>query len=118
MKDLAPTVFRRRLLIEATYTRSLRQTDVARFLRDLPDELGLRIYADPVVYSPAGQGREVNQGYDGFVALVDSGIAAYVWENVKFASVLVYSCKPFDEEKAIAFTRRFFEATQVEQMTF
>jgi S-adenosylmethionine decarboxylase len=118
MKDLAPDVFRQRLLIELTYTRSVTQTDVELFLRELPAELGLRIYSDPVVYSPGGEGREINQGYDGFVALIDSGIAIYVWENAKLASIVVYTCKPFDEQRAIAFARRFFGADALEQMAF
>lgn len=118
MKNLAPQVFRQRLLIEATYTRSVSKADVERFLRELPDALGLRIYSDPVVYSPGGEGRAINQGYDGFVALIDSGIAIYVWENAKFVSVVVYTCKPFDEPRAVEFTRRFFVARELEQLSF
>jgi S-adenosylmethionine decarboxylase len=118
MKNLAPQVYRQRLLIEATYARSVTRGDVERYLRELPGELSLRIYTDPVVYSPGGAGREINQGYDGFVALIDSGIAIYVWENAKFVSVVVYTCKQFDERRAIEFTRRFFETTELEHMAF
>jgi len=118
MKDLAPQVSRQRLLIEAKYACVVSKSDVERYLRELPAALDLRIYSAPVVYSPGGEGRAMNQGYDGFVALIDSGISIYVWENVKFVSVVVYSCKPFDEAKAIEFTRAFFNVTELEQMSF
>jgi len=118
MRNLAPDVFRQRLLIEATYERAIDKRDVEEFLRELPRQLGLRIYSEPVVYSPSGVGAEINQGYDGFVALIDSGISIYVWERAKFVSVVVYTCKEFAAEDAIAFTKRFFVARECEHMGF
>jgi S-adenosylmethionine/arginine decarboxylase-like enzyme len=117
-RNLAPQVYRQRLLIEATYKRTVSKANVERYLRELPGELNLRICNDPVVYSPGGEGKQVNQGYDGFVALIDSGIAICVWENAKLVAAVVYTCKEFDEAKAINFTREFFEATELEQMSF
>src|SRR5262245_3308463 len=114
MKNLAPTVYRQRLLIEATYKRDLRRSDVEDYLRELPAQLGLRIYSDPVVYSPGGEGKPINQGYDGFVALIDSGISIYVWESVKFLSAVIYTCKAFDQLGALDFTRKFFDTTELE----
>lgn len=118
MKDLAPQVYRQRLLIEARYERTVSRSDVESYLRQLPTELDLRIYSDPVVYSPGGEGREINQGYDGFVALIDSGIAIYVWDHAKFLSVVIYTCKSFDQTRAIDFTRAFFATTELEQRSF
>jgi S-adenosylmethionine/arginine decarboxylase-like enzyme len=118
MRNLAPNVYRQRLLIEATYMRAVSRADVEQYLRDLPAELELTIYSEPVVYSPGGEGKTINQGYDGFVALVDSGISIYVWENAKFLSAVIYTCRAFDEVKALAFTRTFFETDQMESMAF
>ncbi len=118
MKNLAPDILRQRLLIEANYNKTVSQRDVETFLRTLPAALNLRIYSDPVVYSPAGEGKEINQGYDGFVALIDSGISIYVWENAKFLSVVIYTCKRFDEKAAVDFTRTFFNVTELETMPF
>jgi S-adenosylmethionine decarboxylase len=85
---------------------------VAEYLRGLARHLALRTYADPIVYAPAADaGRPENQGFDGFVPLIDSGIAAYLWTGERFFSVVVYSCKTFDEGAALDFTRRFFLAT-------
>lgn len=118
MRDLAPEVFRQRLLIEATYQRTITKADVEQYLRELPAKLELQIYSDPVVYSPGGEGQTINQGYDGFVALIDSGISIYVWENAKFVSVVVYTCKRFDETRALDFTKTFFRVTELERMSF
>jgi S-adenosylmethionine decarboxylase len=118
MKNLAPAVFRQRLLIEATYARTIGRSDVEDFLRRLPAELGLRIYSEPVVYSPGGEGQPINQGYDGFVALIDSGISVYVWENAKFLSAVIYTCKRFDPDRALAFTREFFSTRELEHFQF
>jgi S-adenosylmethionine/arginine decarboxylase-like enzyme len=115
---LAPDILRQRLLIEAHYDRLLTQLDVSHYLTALPHALGLRIYSEPVVYSPGGQGKESNQGYDGFVALIDSGISIYVWENARFLSVIIYTCKAFDADQAIAFTRQYFNTTALTQLTF
>ncbi len=46
-----------------------------------------------------------------FIPLVDSGISVYIWSKSRFFSVVVYSCKGFDEEEAVAFARDFFEVT-------
>lgn len=119
MRNLAPDIIRQRLLIEATYRKQpVTQSDVEHFLRELPGTLDLRIYTDPVVYSPGGEGKEVNQGYDGFVALIDSGISIYVWENAKFLSVVIYTCKSFDADKALDFTNKFFDISDVETLAF
>ena len=49
-----------------------------------------------------------NAGFDAFMPLIDSGIAAYVWSGPTFLSVVIYSCAPFDEPAAVAHTREFF----------
>jgi len=54
-------------------------------------------------------GKEENQGFDAFVPLIDSGISAYVWSAHKFFSILIYTCKGFDEKSAIAYTKDFFK---------
>jgi S-adenosylmethionine/arginine decarboxylase-like enzyme len=118
MKNLAPTIVRQRLLIEALYECTVSQEDVEQFLTALPQVLGLRIYSPPVVYSPGGEGKAENQGYDGFVALIDSGISIYVWESTQFLSVVIYTCKAFDNEKALSFTQDFFKTSEIVSMTF
>ena len=108
--DIAPEVFRRRLLVEGRFGCALDADAVSGFLVELAGALGLRTYGDPIVYSPdseiaEGRGQAENAGYDAFVPLVDSGIAAYFWTAPKFFSIVIYTCAAFDAERAVAFTR-------------
>ncbi len=110
MKDLAPHILRQRMVMEGFYSIDVNRTTVESYLRGLADHLDLRTYAEPVVYSPAsGVGRVENQGFDGFVPLIDSGISVYVWTGDRFFSVVVYTCKRFSETAALDFTRTFFQ---------
>lgn len=110
--QLAPDIFRQRLLIEGHWTIDLGEAEVNRYLHELPAYLDLRIYSDPIIYSPGGDGKAVNQGYDAFVPLIDSGISGYFWTNQRFFSIVVYTCKGFDTEVATNFTREFFKVTE------
>jgi S-adenosylmethionine decarboxylase len=106
-KDIAPEIFRQRLLIEGYFAREIDETVVRDYLLGLARELGLRTYGEPVVFAPgAGTGKAENAGFDAFVPLIDSGISGYFWSGPKFASVLLYTCKGFDEDRAVAFTRQ------------
>lgn len=111
MRNLAPDIFRQRLLIEGYYTGEMPSERVRDYLTGVAAHLELRTYAEPIVFSPAsGMGRAENAGFDAFVPLIDSGISAYVWTQARFFSVLLYTCKGFDEAEAVEFTRRWFGA--------
>lgn len=110
MENIAPDIFRQRLLVEGFYTIRVEADVVKTFLLELTNALGLRTYGDPIVFFPAsGMGRDENAGYDAFVPLIDSGISAYVWTEHKFFSIVLYTCKGFEQDKAIQFIERFFE---------
>ena len=115
MPDIAPEVFRQRLLVEGRFGCELDADAVGGFLVGLADALGLRTYDDPIVHSPdsliaEGKGQAGNAGYDAFVPLVGSGIAAYFWTAPKFFSIVIYTCTAFDEDRAVAFIREVLAA--------
>ena len=111
-KNVAPDIFRQRLLVEFYYSIEPTQEIVADFLLKLAAHLELRTYGEPIVFAPAsGMGREENSGFDAFVPLIDSGISCYVWSKAKFFSCVLYTCKGFDEAKAIGFARKYWGAT-------
>jgi hypothetical protein len=119
MKDLAPHVFRQRLLVEGFYTIELSREKLAAYLLGVATHLGLKAYGEPAIYSPAGLGKAENQGFDAFLPLVDSGISAYVWSGARFFSIVLYTCKGFDAAAAVAYTREFFGANgEVESLSF
>jgi hypothetical protein len=112
VKNLAPEIHRQRLLIEGYFTRAVDEATVRDYLLSLAAALDLRTYGEPVVFAPgSGMGKAENAGFDAFVPLIDSGISLYVWSGPRFLSVLLYTCKGFDEARAITFTRDYFEIT-------
>ena len=112
LDNIAPEVFRQRLLLEGFWTIDVDEDTVKKYLLSLAEYLELRTYGDPIVFAPSdGMGKEENVGYDAFVPLIDSGISGYFWSKQEFYSVVVYTCKGFDEDKAEEFTKSFFQAT-------
>ena len=112
MKNIAPEIFRQRLIIEGYFTTNLNKKVIERYLLGLAARLELQTYGEPIIFSPAsGMGREENAGFDAFVPLIDSGISLYVWSQARFFSAVLYTCKGFDEQAAIDFTRDFFGVT-------
>ncbi len=110
IRNIAPDIFRQRLLIEGFFSRKIDAQVVHDYLLGVAAHLGLRTYGEPVVFSPgAGTGRAENAGFDAFVPLIDSGISGYFWSAQKFLSVLLYTCKGFDEQAAVDYTETFFE---------
>jgi len=75
-------------------------------------------YGDPIIFSPEGLGKEENQGFDAFLPLIDSGVSVYIWRNKKFFSIILYTCKDFDNYKAIQTTRNFWNSHRTADMTF
>lgn len=108
MKDLAPQITRQRLLVEGYYTIDVDRDAVDRFLHGLAGHLGLRAYGEATIFSPGGEGKAENQGFDAFLPLVDSGISLYVWSAARFFSAILYTCKAFDTAAAVAYARDFF----------
>ncbi|MBN2422877.1 S-adenosylmethionine decarboxylase [Candidatus Woesearchaeota archaeon] len=118
MKNIAPNVFRQRLLIELFYSIDVDKKVVENYFKEITKSLQLKTYGDPIIFSPGGEGKEENQGYDAFVPLIDSGISVYVWTSSNFVSLIIYTCKGFDEKKAIKTTKDFFKAIKIESMSF
>ena len=108
MRDLAPGIVRQRLLVEALFTVDVDEQFVDLFLHGLADHLGLRTYAEATIVSPGGSGRAENEGFDAFLPLIDSGISLYVWTASRFLACVLFTCKTFDADEAIAFIDETF----------
>lgn len=118
MKNLAPDLTRQRLLIEGFYSIDVNESVIKDYFNKITEALSLKMYGEPIIFSPAGKGKEENQGYDAFVPLIDSGISVYVWCNSKFVSLILYTCKSFDENKALEVTKDFFKIKEIEYQSF
>lgn len=113
MKNIAPKIFRQRLLIEGFYRVPVNKKTINKYFKSITKTLKLKMYGKPIIFSPGGTGKKENQGYDAFVPLIDSGVSVYIWSNAKFFSILIYTCKGFDEKKAVKITKRFFKANKI-----
>jgi hypothetical protein len=119
MPRIAPEIFRKRLLIEGYFAREdLDEQVIREYFTSITAQLGLRTYGEPIVHHTSGQGKAVNEGYDAFVPLIDSGIYVCVWSGPRFASVILYTCADFDEGRATELTKDFFALTQWDTAVF
>ena len=118
MKNLAPKITRQRLLIEGFYQKKIDEQVIEDYFKTVTDSLKLRMYEKSIIFSPGGNGKEENQGYDAFVPLIDSGISLYIWTDTKFFSLIIYTCKAFDKAKALKTTKKIFEVEEMESMSF
>jgi S-adenosylmethionine/arginine decarboxylase-like enzyme len=118
MSKIAPEIKRQRLLIEGFYSIEVKRETVEKYFQAITGALNLKTYGDPIIFSPEGLGKEENQGFDAFVPLIDSGISLYVWSSSKFFSVIIYTCKNFDEDSAVETTNEFFKSQNFETLSF
>jgi hypothetical protein len=118
MENLAPKITRQRLIIEGFFTIDVEKGSILEFFAGITKELNLRVYGKPTIHATSGVGKAENQGFDAFIPLIDSGIALYVWGNSKFFSTVIYTCKKFDEKKAVSFTKKFFGSKKVVSKSF
>lgn len=113
MKDLAPRITRQRLIIEGFFQIAISRKTIIEFFKTITKGLNLRTYGTPTIHATGTKGKAINQGFDAFIPLIDSGIALYIWGNAKFFSVVVYTCKKFSNKKAIKVTKSFFKAKKI-----
>ena len=111
-------MFRKRLLIEGYYRIDITSETVREYFSHITNQLNLRTYGDPIVHKTSGAGKDVNEGFDGFVPLIDSGIYISVWSNSHFLSTIVYTCAEFKEEKAVEIVKDFFQLSDFEAAIF
>jgi len=108
MKDLAPDIFRQRLIIEGLIKQPIAAEDIIQYLSKLSPTLDMTLLNEPVTHkSPL-------YGWAGWVHWETSGAHFYAWDQPRlFFSVDIYTCKKFDVDIAVQFTKNFFKADEV-----
>jgi S-adenosylmethionine decarboxylase len=113
MPDLAPTIFRQRLVIEGTCDTPITENAIRTYLVGLSEICDMKVLLDPVTH------RSDRFGWAGWIHWEGSGAHLYAWDTpVLFFSVDVYTCKAFDKEKAVEYTEAFFGARQIVSKAF
>lgn len=118
LTSIAPEIFRKRLLVEGYYGVEVSVEVLEKYFSSITSGLGLRTYGPPIIHTTGGAGKAINEGFDGFVPLIDSGIYISVWSSAKFLSTILYTCADFDEEKAIRAVQEFFRMGELQSAIF
>ncbi len=118
MKEIAPHIMRQRLVIEGFFQKDVDEETIREFFAGITKKLKLKTYGDPIIHATGKRAKKINQGFDCFVPLIDSGIALYVWGNARFFSTVIYTCKKFSNKDAVAFTKEFFDASKITYGSF
>lgn len=113
MVDLAPEIYRQRLVVEGLVTEPISAEQITAYLSQLSGVLDMVTLLEPVTH------QSDTYGWAGWIHWETSGAHFYGWDQPRlFFSVDIYTCKPFPAERAVAFTRDFFSATEVVHREF
>lgn len=109
MNDLAPSIYRQRLIIEGYPAKSITDEQIKDYLSKLSEVTGMIKLTTPVTH------QSDLYGWAGWIHWETSGAHFYAWDQpVLFFSVDLYTCKAFDSKEAVEFTKNYFNASKVE----
>lgn len=119
MRNLEPSIFRQRLIIEGHYERQMDGEVIREYLRKLSAIVDMIIFAGPYSWPPDKWDNQVVilEELNGFAAWTDSGVHVYAWRYCNFFSVDIYTCKKFKTKAAVNFTKQFFNTTNIVYQT-
>ncbi len=115
MADLEPRIFRQRLIIEGHFAIEADGQSIKDYLNELSKICEMRIFSGPYSWPPDKWDNSdvLLYGLNGFVAWTESGSHVYAWGNCKFFTVDIYSCKPFNVDKILNFTKDFWKSSDM-----
>ena len=85
---------------------------VRNFLIECPDRLGMTRITDPKVLdyqAPKSQ----DSGVSGFVIIAESHISIHTFPRRNYVNIDIFSCLPFDHEKALSEVKSLFDLEEV-----
>jgi len=83
---------------------------VFQFLSKMPEILDMHKLTQPYTLFYDGADKPDDYGVTGVVVIAESHISIHTYPHDKTFFLDVFSCKPFDTEKALAFIRETFKA--------
>ncbi len=113
MIDLAPEILRQRLVVEGLVDAPISAEQIEDYLTELSVVVDMTTLVRPVTHeSPT-------YGWAGWIHWETSGAHFYAWDQPRlFFSVDIYTCKAFSAQRAVEFTQRFFNASEVSYREF
>jgi len=117
--NIAPNIFRKRLIIEGKYTASIKSLDfLYNFLLEFTEQIkdadhiikGLR---GPFVFDYQFEKKvSESSSYDGFIIWNENQVSSYVWHENNFFTIDIYTCSEFDTNKILDFVLKKFKCTE------
>lgn len=80
-----------------------------KLLNELPGKIGMTKITQPYVFRYSGMVPE-DEGITGVVIIAESHISLHTYPRKSFVFVDLFSCKPFDVEKARDYIIQFFQS--------
>jgi S-adenosylmethionine decarboxylase len=80
-----------------------------RLLNELPEKIGMTKITQPYVFRYSGLIPE-DEGITGVTVIAESHISLHTYPKKNFVFVDIFSCKPFDVEKARDHVIQFFQS--------
>lgn len=113
MQDLAPEIYRQRLVVEGLVSAPITAEQIVDYLGSLSTELGMITILQPITH------QSPTYGWAGWIHWETSGAHFYAWDQPRlFFSVDIYTCKYFPVDRALNFTRAFFAPTELAYREF
>ncbi|MEX1064227.1 MAG: S-adenosylmethionine decarboxylase [Candidatus Paceibacterota bacterium] len=108
MINLAPKIFRQRLVVEGKCKDPITDKQIREYLAQLSVELKMKTLVKPITH------KSPKFGWAGWIHWETSGCHFYAWDKpTTFFSSDIYTCKKFDVKVAVKFTKDFFKATKL-----
>lgn len=108
-KDLAPNIYRQRLVIEGIPSEPIDDKLIKEYLSLLSKKLKMIELLSPITHCSD------KYGWAGWIHWETSGAHFYAWERPQlFFSVDIYTCKYFKTKDAVDFTKAFFNASTID----
>lgn len=85
---------------------------VRDFLDQFPSKLGMTPITEPQVLKYTGDNVE-DAGVSGFVIIAESHISIHTFPNRQYVNIDIFSCKSFDDQRALAEAKQLFDLTEV-----
>jgi S-adenosylmethionine decarboxylase len=85
------------------------------YLNNIVDFIGMKKQSPPSIFRTDRKSFPDKAGLSGWVPLADSSIVIHTLSKKNFISIDIYSCKEYSKEKAIEFTKRYFEPKKIEK---
>ena len=83
-------------------------TYIYKFIIDVCEHIGMTRHGEPIMDRFG-----IDEGYSFCQLIEESNIAAHFIESSVGACIDIFSCKIFDEKKAIKFCKEYFEAEDI-----